>query len=161
RQYWSKGMVWAVDKKFLSPYTKKDAKTKKPTLYLKPSSRLTEGELLTAFTKYYYAAEYKKTKAVAPSWKYSVAYQLAKKHDLPTMATMTSRKKATSYVERGDMLRILASAHLRKSVSEQVAFDTLKELDVVKDRSLTAFDPRADTSRAHLATYLYRYISSK
>ncbi|MEI4463765.1 CAP domain-containing protein [Exiguobacterium indicum] len=161
KQYWSKGMVWAVDKKFLSPYAKKDAKTKKPTLYLKPSSRLTEGELLTAFTKYYYAAEYKKTKPVAPSWKYSVAYQLAKKHDLPTMATLMSRKKATSYVERGDMLRILASAHLRKPVSEQVAFDTLKELDVVKDRSLTAFDPKADTSRAHLATYLYRYISSR
>ncbi|MEI4463768.1 CAP domain-containing protein [Exiguobacterium indicum] len=161
KQYWSKGMVWAVDKKFLSPYTKKDAKTKKTTLYLKPSSRLTEGELLTVFTKYYYAAEYKKTKAVAPSWKYSIAYQLAKKHDLPTMATMTSRKKATSYVERGDMMRTLASAHLRKPVSEQVAFDTLRELDVVKDRSLPAFDPRADTSRAHLATYLYRYISSK
>lgn len=161
KQYWSKGMVWAVDKKFLSPYAKKDSKTKKTTLYLKPSSRLTEGELLTAFTIYYYAAEYKKTKAVAPSWKYSVAYQLAKKHDLPTMATLTSRKKATSYVERGDMLRILASAHLRKPVSEQVAFDTLRKLDVVKDLSLTVFDPKADTSRAHLATYLYRYISSK
>lgn len=131
------------------------------TLYLKPSTRLTEGELLTAFTKYYYAAEYKKTKPIAPSWKYSVAYQLAKKHNLPTTATMTSRKKATSYVERGDMLRVLASAHLRKPVSEQMAFDTLKELDVVKDRSLTAFNPKADSSRAHLATYLYRYISSK
>lgn len=59
------------------------------------------------------------------------------------------------------MLRIIASAHLRKSVSEQVAFDTLRKLDVVKDRSLTAFDPKADTNRAHLATYLYRYISSK
>lgn len=161
KQYWSKGMVWAVDQKFLSPYTKKDAKTKKTTLYLKPSTRLTEGELLTAFTKYYYAAEYKKTKPVAPSWKYSVAYQLAKKHNLPTKAALTSRTKATSYVERGDMLRILASAHLRKSVSEQVAFDTLRKLNVVKDRSLEAFDPKADTSRAHLATYLYRYISSK
>lgn len=160
KQYWSKGMVWAVDKKFLSLYAKKDAKTKK-TLYLKPSTRLTEGELLIAFTKYYYAAEYKKTKPIAPSWKYSVAYQLAKKHNLPTTATMTNRQKATSYVERGDMLRVLASAHLRKPVSEQVAFNTLRKLDVVKDRSLTAFDPKADTSRAHLATYLYRYISSK
>lgn len=161
KQYWSKGMVWAVDKKFLSPYMKKNAKTKKTELYLKPSTRLTEGDLLTAFTKYYYTAEYKKTKPVDASWKYSVAYQLAKKHGLPTEATLTSRKKATSYVERGDMLRILASANLRKSVSEQVAFDTLRKLNVVKDRSLSAFDPKADTSRAHLATYLYRYISSK
>lgn len=121
KQYWSKGMVWAIDKKFLSLYTKKNAKTKKH------STRLTEGELLTAFTKYYYAAKYKKTKPINPTWKYSVGYQLAKKHGLPTMATLTSLKKAISYVERGDMLRILASVHLRKPVSEQVAFDTPRQ----------------------------------
>jgi len=161
RQYWSKGMIWTIDKKFLNPYTKKNSKTKRTDLYLKPFTRLTEGELVMAFTKYYYAAEYKKTKPIDPNWEYSIGYQLAKKYDLPTMATVASHNKATTIMKRGSMLRILASAHLRKPVSEQVAFDTLKKLDVVNDRSLTNFGPKSDTYRAHLATYLYRYISSK
>lgn len=161
KQYWSKGMIWTIDKKFLNPYTKKNSKTKRTDLYLKPFTRLTEGELVTAFTKYYYSAEYKKTKPIDPNWEYSIGYQLAKKYDLPTMATVASHNKATTIVKRGSMLRILASAHLRKSVSEQVAFDTLKKIEVVNDRSLTKFEPKSDTYRAHLATYLYRYISSK
>lgn len=160
-EYWAHGLLWAVEKKHLPVHSVKNSKTGKPDLYLKPSTRLTEGDLITALTKYYYPSEYRKTKPADKNWKHSVGYQLAKKHRLPTMATMDSRKKATVLVTKGDMLRVLAAAHLRKPVSEQVAFDTLKGLGVVKDRSLTAYGPKSAASRAHIATYLYRYMSSK
>ncbi|WP_393965321.1 CAP domain-containing protein [Exiguobacterium sp. S22-S28] len=160
-EYWAQGLLWAVEKKYLASQSVKNTKTGKTELYLKPSTKLTEGDLVTALTKYYYSSEYSKTKPADKNWKHSVGYQVAKKHKLPTMATMDNRKKATVLVTKGDMLRVLAAAHLRKPVSEQVAFDTLKGLGVVKDRSLTAYGPKSAASRAHIATYLYRYMSSK
>lgn len=162
-QYWSKGLAWAVEKKYLPAYSVKDAKTKKTKLYLKPSTKLTEGEMIMAFTKYYYTQEYLKTKPSDKSWKYSVGYQLAKKYKLPTKMNVSSasKKASTSYATKGDMLRIIASAHLRKPVSEKVAFDTLKKMGVVKDASLASFKPTSPAVRAHFATFMYRYVMAK
>ena len=159
-EYWSKGLLWAVDKKFITPYSVKNSKTGKTDLYLKPSTKLTEGELVTAFTKYYYTSEYSKTKTLDAGWKYSVGYQLAKKYKLPTKVGV-AKKTSVSYSTKGDLLRMLASAHLRKPVSEQVAFDTMKKLGVVKEKTLADYKPSSVALRSHLATYMYRYIGSK
>ena len=160
KAWWAGDMVWAVERGYISGYGKVlNPKTKKYEEHLKPGNQLTEAHFLMIMFRYMIPYEYESTKATT-NWTYNVPYQLAKRHNLPTLANESSTTKknlATQGIRRGKLAQILVSMTEREQVTEATAINYLIKNKITSAKTVKEYNANQILTRAQVSAFFQRH----
>lgn len=158
--WWTDSMIWAIDRGYIQgDSTIWNAKTKKYETHLLPNRKLTEAHFLTIFFRYAEKDELASVKGTS-SWSRSSVYNLAKKYNMPVLASeksKASRALAEQGIRRGKLAQLMASYYYGKTVSEDTAIQFFINNGLTTEPSIKEYKPNDILSRAHISAFIQRY----
>ncbi len=158
--WWKDDMIWAIDRGYIQgDSTIWNAKTKKYETHLLPNKKLTEAHFLTIFFRYAEKDELANVQSTS-SWNKSKVYNLAKKYNMPVVASeksKASRALAEQGIRRGKLAQLMASYYYGKTVSEDTAIQFFINNGLTTQTSIKAFEPENILTRAHISAFIQRY----
>lgn len=160
--WWAESMVWAIDKGYIQgDSTIRNAKTNKLETHLLPNKQLSEAHFLTIFFRYAEKDALANVKSTS-SWGKSKEYNLAKKYNMPVLAsekTKASRALAEEGIRRGKLAQLMVSYYYGKAVSEENAIQFFIKNGLTTKPSEKEFNPKDILTRAHISAFIQRYES--
>lgn len=164
--YWAEHMEWSLDKGIIKGYlNQKHPKTGVVGNWLDPDGNLTEAQFLTIAFRYLYPEELANSVPKSKFWA-SVQYQMAEKYSLPVKGSLKDVTTASKPITRGTMAHILATLHLKKSITEKEAVQWMYDADISSGytdkngktpKTYVSFGPKDILKRAHIVKFIRQY----